>query len=153
MLSLAEFVPRFESEVRTFNCLLESKNVESTESLKALSASLSRLLELGELCPESYADSDLEPPDEDETVLRDKIERNFPTFGTYFVVRPDEDRMYVADAVDDIIDIWLDLNRSIWHIREDDPANGAWYAKLMFNHWGEHAINLKRYLHKRIYDW
>lgn len=153
MLSLAEFVERLEAEAHTFNALIERHDAESKESLRALSLSLTRLLELGELCPDSYAESDLEPPDEDQRKLRERIQSNFPTFGTYFVVKPNEEKTYVAAAIDDVMDIWLDLNRAVWHLREDDPANGAWYAKLMFCHWGEHAINLKRCLHQQIYDW
>jgi hypothetical protein len=58
---------------------------------------------------------------------------------------------YVGDAIDDLAEIHADLNGAAWHIEQGVPANAAFYAKLLFGHWGAHALNLKRYVHARLH--
>ena len=158
MLSLEEFEQEFVSQVRTYNSIIQRDDAESAESLKALSVTLCKLLELGEVCPDAYNDNDSEPPEEDVKLLREKLEASYPSFGWYRLAYPqdagkDKETTYAGDAIDDLLDIYLDINHAAWQFSQEIPENGAWYAKLMFNHWGLHAINLKRYLHYRLYDW
>jgi hypothetical protein len=59
----------------------------------------------------------------------------------------------VGDACDDVYDIYCDLSEALWHIENENSVMGLWHAKLLFGHWGRHAIDLKAYLHKKIHDW
>lgn len=84
--------------------------------------------------------------------------KRFPDFGFYRSVNVlldgdpnfDEERM-VGDAIDDLIDITMDLQSAAWlrdHGRcEEGAADLAWTFDI---HWGAHLRNLQLYLHYRI---
>ncbi|HXI86833.1 MAG TPA: DUF5063 domain-containing protein [Parvularculaceae bacterium] len=155
MEAIKDYARRFADQIRIYNALIEAENTGTLTSLKALNQSLSRLIEMGEALPDAYSETDIEPPDIDSNALRKNLGKRFPTFGWY---NPDdlEDEELIAsdatigDAIDDLADIYVDLRRVLFSVDRGDPANGLWYAKIMFFHWGEHAQELKSYVDYQI---
>ena len=149
----------FAGEIRNYNSLVLRDSVATREDLISLSQCLSRLLTLAEILPDTFSDCDYEPEIHDRKSIEDKISKRFSDFGYYSSADPSpnligkEEALGVSDAVDDLADIYADLNVALMYYDKGISKNLFWYAKLMFGHWGAHAIELKRYLHKRLHDW
>jgi hypothetical protein len=90
VLTLSEFAEQFLREVRAFNRFVAQPEGDSAESLEALARQLTRLLALGENCPDAYSEEDAEPPDQDVAALRSSLTASFPSFGFYYMSVPDE---------------------------------------------------------------
>ena len=151
--STAAFAEKFATEIRRFNNIVAGTSPATKETFVELSSTLSQLLSLGELCPDAWSDSELEAPSADRKVLAETITKRFPKFGYYNSAAPASSEVDVSDATDDILDIYCDLNESLWYCENGNPELLLWSAKLLFGHWGRHAINLKSYLHKLIHEW
>ncbi|ATW02374.1 hypothetical protein [Sphingorhabdus sp. YGSMI21] len=98
------------------------------------------------------AEIDLDPPDRDYPELFKAVSVRFPALGYYPVVDPLEtidDEQTLADAIDDIADITNDLREVIWRDENLGADDAAWYFRLMYFHWGNHARRLSMYLHAR----
>ena len=51
------------------------------------------------------------------------------------------DNLGTGDICDDILDIWADLQRGLLAYDAGDPIDAAWYWRLMYTHWSNHAVN------------
>jgi hypothetical protein len=52
-----------------------------------------------------------------------------------------DDNFGTGDICDDILDIWADLQRGLLAYDAGDPIDAAWYWRLMYTHWSNHAVN------------
>jgi len=157
-VSVQDFAQDFAIKIKRFNKLVYGKGVIDEHSIIELNCCLSQLLGFGERCPDTWSDTEIEAPEINNDELKKQIERRFPKFCYYNTTAPtdiasDKAEISLSDAQDDIYDIYLDLNKTLWHIENGNPQIGLWYAKLLVGHWGRHAIDLKSYLHKQIHDW
>ena len=97
--------------------------------------------------------SGLQPPSRDEAPLRRSIERRFPRFGYYNVpesvtgkIGEDPDCL-LGDAVDDVLDIALELRNVEWRWQNISEDDALWYLKSSYtSHWREHLRGLQLYL-------
>lgn len=153
-----KFANAFADEIRRFNQIIETGSVADDQTVKNLSSALSRLLDFGERCPDAWSDNKVEAPKQDTKAIQSMVDKRFPEFGVYNSSPPDSTpvdkaEIYVDDAADDVYDIYRDLNEALWYFEKGYYELGLWSAKLLFGHWGRHAINLKSYLHKKAHDW
>lgn len=147
----------FASAIRQFESLIAGTTAASRHDLEQLSLMLSILLQFGEECPEAFSDSEPEPPAPSYEALTARLKKRFPKFGFYNTVTPSKEAVgccsvSVGDAIDDIADIYLDLAGALWYFDNGDPALCLWQAKLLFFHWGRHAICLKSFLHEQLHE-
>lgn len=153
-----KFAVDFSDEIRHFIRFVEADEVADDYALRDLSSTLSRLLDFGERCPESWSDEKIDAPEQDRKTIQAIVSKRFPDFGIYNSSPPDptpinDVEIEVNDASDDIYDIYHDLNEALWYFDKGNSELGLWSAKHLFGHWGRHAINLKSYLHKHIHEW
>ncbi|MCB9878020.1 MAG: hypothetical protein H6835_10505 [Planctomycetes bacterium] len=102
-----------------------------------------------------------EMPKHDQQAWRQMICQRFPDFGFYSEVPPldeqgdpitDLEVVHMGDAIDDLLDIALELDRASWCRRHGAPHDGERYLSWAFStHWGAHLRGLQGYLHHLIY--
>ncbi|MEM8771512.1 MAG: DUF5063 domain-containing protein [Pseudomonadota bacterium] len=149
---------KFAEEIRFYNSIVIDDQVATKEDLVSLSSSLSKLLDLGERLPDLYDDHEYEPQITFEE-MKDKISNRFVDFSSYSNADPDINlvgdmkALTVGDALDDLVDIYIDLNTALAYFENGVWKNMFWHARLMFGHWGRHAIDLKSYLHQKLHGW
>lgn len=125
----------------------------SAPSDEALTAALDRLVAAYHSAPEELGPgTDQEPPRQAYEELWQQTATRFPDLGLYPVCDlsgPIDQSIMMADAVDDLVDLTLDMREVIWladHVGADE-AHG--FLRFMFFHWGEHARGLASFLHAR----
>lgn len=122
----------------------------------ALAEALDRLLwAYHPLAEASFAHSDIEAPREDWRILYERVAGRFPDFGLYPVtdpLAPIDGALMIGDAIDDIMDITLDMRSVVWLSEHAGIEDAHWYYQLLFFHWGRHARGLSHYLHARRFD-
>jgi len=153
MSSVLNFSEQLATKIREYKNLVTEGAPAVDKTLDELAELLTELIRLGENLPDEYSDVDVDAPDLDRGKLKEQIQARFPKLGWYFITSPDPSHLRelgqetVGDAIDDLMDIYQDLHESLWHFDRGDSENGIWYAKIMFGHWGKHALELKRHLH------
>lgn len=122
---------------------------------EALLAALDLLVAAYHKTPEAGpSDADLEAPRQDGASLYKEVAERFPHYGLYPVAdpaAPPESEAMVSDAIDDLMDLTLDMREVVWladHLGVDDAH---WSFRLLFFHWGRHARELSLYLHARLW--
>ena len=120
-----------------------------------LLAALDSLIAVYHVTPDGdVSDSEMDAPRQDGASLYAEVAERFPDYGTYPVADPVkslDDALMVADAIDDLADLTLDMRETVWfaeHISLDD-AHFAF--RLHFFHWGQHARELSLYLCSRLF--
>jgi hypothetical protein len=94
-----------------------------------------------------------EPPRKNQTELRKVIEKNFPEYGYYNVALTVTDKIGeaeigVGDAIDDIVDIYIDLCEVQWRWENTSIDDALWHYNNSYKaHWGEHLRDLQRYVY------
>jgi len=126
-----------------------------TPSDEALLSALDRLVAAYHDTPDDGpSDTELEAPRSGGPPLYKKVANRFPDYGYYPVSDPsaspgDEDAAMTGDAIDDLMDLTLDMREVVW-LADNVGANDAhWSFRLLFFHWGQHARELSLYLHAR----
>ncbi|WP_028969486.1 hypothetical protein [Sphingomonas sp. URHD0057] len=98
------------------------------------------------------SDTNIEAPRAGGPALYQELAARFPDYGMYPVsdpTAPVEDAAMMGDAIDDLVDLTLDMREVLWladHIGVDDAH---WSFRLHYFHWGRHARELALYLHAR----
>ncbi len=60
--------------------------------------------------------------------------------------------MLVGDAIDDLVDIVLDLQSSVWLFDNGHINDAHWHFRFSYeHHWGEHLQGLRLHLHELIF--
>lgn len=94
----------------------------------------------------------IDTPKEEAKPLRQLICSRFPNFGYYnspenFTTEISESGIVVGDAIDDILDITLELKSVEWCWQNISVANALWRFRNGFDtHWGLHLRELQLYL-------
>jgi hypothetical protein len=121
----------------------------------ALLAALDRLVAAYRDTPDvGPSESELEAPRLGGPPLYEELAKRFPDYGYYPVSDAagspgDEAAAMTGDAIDDLMDLTLDMREVVWladHVGADDAH---WSFRLLFFHWGRHARELSLYLHAR----
>lgn len=125
----------------------EDRPPSSRELLKLLDALASAYHQTPDGDP-----SDTDPPEGIEYQERCALLRKrFPSYGYYASGDPTEpinEEPLVGDAIDDLADIWSDLEKVIWRFDNNGPDDAHWYYRFLFEiHWGMHVRQLSVYLH------
>lgn len=96
------------------------------------------------------------PPSLSYAEARERVRRSFPDFGVYAVAAPEDlppAEVMVGDAIDDLADIYNDLSGVAWLLQNGSEADAIWQFRFDFqSHWGRHLLNLRSYLHWRLYE-
>ena len=143
--------------VRSYLVLLRSPPEAADERVGALAEALDRLALAWHGAPPIDRDDVTDLADHttyDE--MRAIAAAAFPDFGFYSVVPPDENwqqQAMVGDAIDDLADIALEMERveQLWEKAlpaEADRQFRYWYGA----HWGRHLHNLRSYIHARQFE-
>jgi hypothetical protein len=104
--------------------------------------------------PTEYPDS----PRRDQAELRAIVSRRFPDFGFYNVpesVTKDisESKCMVADAIDDLLDIYNDLQDVEWRWSNTSEADALWHFEHSYSsHWQGHLRGLQFYILSRRWE-
>lgn len=79
------------------------------------------------------------------------LRTRFPQYGYYDAGDPTDagsGASFVGDAIDDLADIWSDLEQVLWRFDNASPDDGHWHFRFLFEiHWGMHLRQLAVYLH------
>lgn len=87
--------------------------------------------------------------------IQEVIKSNFPEFGFYKVVLDINEienlnGNSIGDAVDDLLDIIIDLQEVKWRMENNSLEDGLWYFNFSFeNHIQQHILDLLNYLKNR----
>jgi len=98
------------------------------------------------------ANTMLEPPREDWQLVSKEVGDRFPSYGYYPVADPTsapDSAAVTGDAIDDILDITLDMREVVWRAENLGIDDAVWYFRLNYFHWARHARELALYLHAR----
>lgn len=120
---------------------------------EALLFALDRLIAAFQHAPDvTPSDTDLEAPRAEGPVLYQQLSARFPTYGLYPVSDPIasiEAAAMMGDAIDDLVDLTLDMREVIWLADNIGLDDAHWSLRLHYFHWGRHARELALYLHAR----
>lgn len=103
----------------------------------------------------SNENDDTDYPDFDKSLfldIRKNIESNFKSFGFYKVIIDKNDfsnmtEYSLGDAIDDLVDITLDLLEVKWRVENNSLNNGLWYFKFIFRvHTKQHILDLLNFM-------
>ena len=126
-----------------------------TPTDEALLAALDRLVAAYHETPDGgVSDEDADAPRQEGASLYKEVAERFPDYGAYPVADPTaslDEALMMADAIDDLADITLDMREVTWlaeHVGMDDAH---WAFRLLFFHWGQHARELSIYLCGRLW--
>lgn len=96
-----------------------------------------------------------DPAVEAYAAFRARVEPLFPGLGWYNEVgeldeRVGETSLVVGDAIDDLVDIAIDLQTVALRWETTSEEDALWHFGFGFRrHWGAHLRSLQRYLHGR----
>ena len=120
-----------------------------------LLAALDRLVAAYHLTPiGDVSDPDVDAPRQDSASLYAEVAARFPDYGSYPVADPAkslDDALMVADAIDDLADLTLDMREAVWFAEHVSLDDAHFAFRLHFFHWGQHARELSLYLCGRLF--
>jgi len=142
--------------VREFLSFLRSPPEAEVTRLKRLAAILDKLGLAFHSLPEGSGSYGADPPDltsYDE--MRTVAARAFPSFGFYAVVFPEmnpESPLLMGDAIDDLADIALEMERVdwLWENIGRQAAEDHFHFGYC-SHWGRHLHEFRSYLHAQLF--
>jgi hypothetical protein len=97
-----------------------------------------------------------DPPAKNYRLLREKVELRFPDLGFYNVAADiiselPKSETTLCDAIDDIVDIGLDMKEIIWRWSNTSKLDALWHFRFGYPaHWGHHLRSIQLYLFSRI---
>jgi len=142
--------------VREFLRLFEDASPAEVHSSERLCEALDRLLLTYHESSNIAPDTNAQPPSLSYDEVRERVRRSFPDFGFYAVAAPENmppSAVMVGDAIDDLADIYKDLSGVAWLLENGNDADALWQFRFDFqSHWGRHLLNLRSYLHWRLYE-
>lgn len=142
--------------VADFIACIEGAFPSDEARLSATARALDRLSlayhEGAELPP---APSEAEPPQRDYQALRNKIGALFPTLGYYAAASAGETldaEITVGDAIDDLSDIYSELQDVAWCLAHTSAEDGARLYRFGFSHhWGRHVCDVRGAIHFELF--
>lgn len=144
-------------EIEAYLALLNGEVPAAPDHLRRMAQALDALaFAMADLPPGRFVDSDLEPPRLDRDALREAIGTRFPEFGFYDWADPltaGGTEILTSDAVNDALDIASDLSEARWRFEALGDDDAFYYLHQWFRlHWGRHLMNLRSYIHARLYE-
>lgn len=136
---------------RRFLSVVWDDDIPSDE---ALLAALDRLVFAYHDTPEVEPDTELEAPRSGGPALYKQVAARFANYGLYPVSDPAasiEDAEGMGDAIDDLMDLTLDMREVVWLADQAGQNDAHWSFRLHYFHWGRHARELSLYLHSRLF--
>ncbi len=100
---------------------------------------------------QKVGDDDLEVEGLSYDLIRDRARARFPNLGLYrHVISKDiasDDAVLTGDAIDDIVDIYMNLKEGHAYWLTGRKADAIWFWQHSFiYHWAEHLLDLQRLL-------
>lgn len=142
------------SAIEAFVELVESITVTPDNKLAQLPGALDSLaIAVREMTFEFDETDYPDAPAQDYQATYDMVGRHFPTLGYYnspisITTEIGESKMGVGDAIDDIVDILLDLKGVLWRLKNTSVNDALWEMNLLYrSHFGLHLRSLQLYLH------
>lgn len=126
--------------------------------LERLAAMLDDLAKLYRSIPDTEPDDDKELPEMDYVALYKAIGEQYPELGYYWCTDPlpptqDPELPGLADAIDDLADIYRDLAYAVWLAENVGLDDAAWEFRFGYQiHWGRHLHQLRCHIHWKLYD-
>ena len=150
MPTLASQQSTIRTAIEGYLALLDGISKTESRDLKKLTLALDALVAAYQLTDEIDAndlpDDEIEAPQATYRYFYERASAAFPTLGHYEVVANSEIGM--ADAIDDLSDIAIDLMETIWHLDHLRSADAIWNFRFGYQtHWGVHLHSLRSYLH------
>ncbi len=138
--------------INDFLSLIDNSPQESHARLRKLAEALDSLVSAYHGTADVDVDDDqTDAPKIDYQSLYQRLGAAFPELGYYAQVDPIEgldQRIGLADAIDDLADIAKDLTEVLWHIENNTASNAVWEFRFGYQtHWGTHLHRLRGYLH------
>jgi hypothetical protein len=150
-MEAASWTPASIQLVRSF---LAFATASELPTLEGLSLALDQLALAYHCAPMSKpSDHDMEPPRSDYRTLRSLLSSRFPTLGFYATADDSlsPPRILCGDAIDDIVDLVIDMSDVSWRFDNLSEADAYWHLRFSYGvHWGLHLRELTLHLHKRI---
>jgi hypothetical protein len=140
------------ASINDYLSLLENPPEQELERLTRLVRSLDTLVwEYHKSSDVDVDDNQVEAPEIEYQTMYKRVGAAFPELGYYSSVDPIEgleQRVGLADAIDDLTDIARDLKEVLWHIENTSSSNARWAVRFGYQtHWGQHLHSLRAYLH------
>jgi hypothetical protein len=132
--------------------LLADPPGEPVVRLQALARTLDALAMAVHQTQASDDDGDHVPsPSGRYNALRRAISPRFPELGLYATIvpgPPTDLQGVVGDAIDDLVDIALDLEAVLWRVEHVNLQDAMWHFRFGFiSHWGQHLLELRGHVH------
>lgn len=99
-------------------------------------------------------DAEIDAPRQDGASLYKEVAKRFPAYGYYPVADPTkslDDALMMADAIDDLADLTLDMREVIWFAEHVSIDDAHFAFRLHHFHWGQHARELAIFLCGRLW--
>lgn len=138
--------------INEFLELIEHGAGSATSCEDQLPALLDRLAVLQhEIVVPDHVSVGLDAPRRNHHELRALICERFPTYGLYNtalqVLDVPNEEFGIGDAIDDLLDITIELYEVAWYWEQSREAEALWYLRFSFEaHWEEHLRSLQLYL-------
>ncbi|MGD7037233.1 DUF5063 domain-containing protein [Methylotuvimicrobium buryatense] len=127
---------------------------DKPEDLGILMSSLDELAYSVRLVGDEFDETDyLDPPETDYPAIRETIKKRFPTLDWYnmatHISEPNgETKLFLRDAIDDLVDIVSDLQKISWRFENTSEDDASWHFQWGYmNTWGRALRFLQLYLH------
>jgi hypothetical protein len=122
---------------------------------EALLAALDALVAAYHFTPDGdVSDADVDAPGQEAASLYAEVASRFPDYGLYPVAdptKPLDEALMMADAIDDLADITLDMRDVVWNAEHLGIDDAHFSFRLLFFHWGQHARELSLFLCGRMW--
>jgi hypothetical protein len=122
---------------------------------EALLAALDALVAAYHITPHGdVSHPDVDAPRQEGPSLHAEVRSRFADFGYYPVADPVktmDDALMMADAIDDLADLTLDMREVVWFAEHVGMDDAHFAFRLHFWHWGQHARELSLYLCSRLW--
>jgi hypothetical protein len=139
--------------ISDFVDLIENGRGSVEENEKSLSLLLDKLALASHFVNDSKGQSaDLKIPQIDSTKLREIVSNRFPKYGYYnspndVTSKITETEITVGDAIDDILDITMELKTVLFYWDNSSSENALFqYQNGFNNHWALHLRELQLYI-------
>jgi Domain of unknown function (DUF5063) len=158
-MTIANAAELMRRAVARFNeAVFENAESDQLERQATLAGALDGLVEVYNGLPDCGPDELPDAPRSSHEFYMDLYERvggRFPNLGYYpdvDVLGDTEQKIGLADAIDDIADIARDLRTVLWYLDNDRVETAIWQYKFDFRlHWGEHLLRMRRLLHHSLH--
>jgi hypothetical protein len=141
-----------QEAIRGYQQLIADPPVKVVDRLQLLAETLDTLAMAYHRTPAIDDDRDyVSTPTVSYDELRKSVSPRFPELGLYATIVPgpptELDGM-VGDAIDDMVDIAIDLEAVLWRSEHVSLEDAMWHFRFGYlSHWGQHLVELRGHVH------